>query len=264
MRLRRALFFILPCLAVSVALHAGLSESAKAIMDPAQELLRNAAVDPTPGSLALMVLVLGLIPFSIIVPMTACSVFAGAILPGSLGPPVILGGMLLNTVISWTIARTVFGRRLEAWIEKRGGPLGQLRANAKKAPFKWSFFSRFIPSPFALAPMVLASAGVSLSRVFWATALVMTPWSFAYSWAGRESREGSLGSLAAAGLGVVAISALTVWAYRRFVQPAQAQAGRNSHPGKAVSKTKMKPKPRSKLQAKLQAKPSARSRKAQA
>ena len=83
---------------------------------------------------------------------------------------------------------------------------------------------------------------VTLINVFWATAVVMTPWSFVYSWAGRESRQGSLGSLALAGLGIVAISALTLWAYKRYVVPAEAQDGRNPAPRKAVFKGKSKRK----------------------
>lgn len=245
MRHRRLTLFVAISLA-NGALHAGLRESSVAVMQPAQELLQKAALDPTPGSLALMILVLGVLPFSMIVPMTAGSVLAGALLPARVAPFVILAGMLLNTVLAWSIARTVFGRRIEAWIERRGGALGHLRAAAKRSPFKWSFFSRFIPAPFSMAPMVLASAGVSLGQVVGATALVMTPWSFAYAWAGRESREGSLGSLALAGLGIVVISSLTLWAYRRFVVPAEAKDSRNPAPKPSVlSKGRSKSGPRS-------------------
>jgi hypothetical protein len=57
---------------------------------------------------------------------------------------------------------------------------------------------------------------------------------FVYAWAGRQGREGSLGSIGLAGLGVVAFTSIIVWAYKRFVVPAEAQDGRNPRPKKAV------------------------------
>jgi uncharacterized membrane protein YdjX (TVP38/TMEM64 family) len=242
LKLRKEFFVAAGLLALAASLPAaGLREQVAAWMQPVQDLLRKAALDPTPGSLLLMVLILGVMPFSVVVPMTAGSVIAGALLPARVAPPVILAGMLLNTLLSWSIARTVFGRRLEAWIEKRGGALGHLRLAAKRSPFKWAFFSRFIPAPFVAAPMVLASAGVSLGYVLLATAVVMTPWSFAYAWAGRESREGSLGSLALAGLAAAALALLGTWVYRRFVAPAEAVDFRNQASQVRVSKVKGKP-----------------------
>lgn len=239
MKLRKELFVTALLLALAGSLPAaGFKEQVAAWILPAQDLLRRAALDPTPGSLLLMVLILGVMPFSVVVPMTAGSVIAGALLPAAVAPPVIWGGMVLNTLLSWSFARTVFGRRLEAWIERRGGALGQLRLAAKRSPFKWAFFSRFIPAPFVAAPMVLASAGVSLGQVLLATGIVMLPWSFAYAWAGRESREGSLGSLALAGLGVAAITLLGTWIYRRYVAPAEAVDARNQAAQARVSKGK--------------------------
>ena len=241
--MRAKTLFVVALSLLAVGLHAGLRESITEAVQPAQELLKRAALEATPTSLALMVLVLGLMPFSIVVPMTATSVLAGALLPANLAPWIIWAGMLLNTVVSWSVARTVVGRRFEHWVEKRGGALGHLPAAAKRSPFKWSFLARFIPAPFALAPMVLASAGVSLGRVLAATALVMLPWSFVYAWAGRQGREGSLGSIGLAGLGVVAFTSIIVWAYKRFVIPAEAQDGRNPGPKKAVP-VKKKPRAR--------------------
>lgn len=234
MRAKTLLLAGLTCLAVG--LHAGLRESVTGAVQPAQELLRRAAAEATPASLALMVLVLGLMPFTIVVPMTATSVLAGALLPAALAPGVIWAGMLLNTLISWSLARTVVGRRFEHWVEKRGGTLGTLPAAAKRSPFKWSFFARFIPAPFALAPMVLASAGVSLGQVLGATAAAMLPWSFIYAWAGRQGREGSLGSIGLAFLGIVAFSSLAVWAYKRYLVPAEAKDARNLRAAKPVPK----------------------------
>lgn len=241
--MRRKTILVAALCLLAVGLHAGLRDSITEAVQPAQDLLRRAALEATPTSLALMVLVLGLMPFSIVVPMTATSVLAGALLPASLAPWIIWAGMLLNTLISWSVARTVVGRRIEHWVEGRGGALGKLPAAAKRSPFKWSFLARFIPAPFALAPMVLASAGVSLGRVLGATAVAMLPWSFVYAWAGRQGREGSLGSIGLAGLGVVAFSSLAVWAYKRFVVPAEAQDSRNLRSAKAVP-VKKKPRAR--------------------
>lgn len=231
------LFLLLALSAWAAGLPAeGFKESMPAVLQPVQDLLQRAALDGSPGSLLLVVLILGVLPFSVVVPMTVGSLLAGFFLPPRIAPPIILAGMLLNTLLAWTIARTVFGRRLEAWIEKRGGALGNLRLAAQKAPFKWSLLSRFIPAPFVAAPMVLASAGVSLGQVLGATALVMTPWSFAYSWAGRAGREGSVKSMGLAALGLVAIILLSSWAYRRYVVPAEAKDAKSVPKRRKVKK----------------------------
>jgi uncharacterized membrane protein YdjX (TVP38/TMEM64 family) len=195
-----------------------------AFTQPLQEMLRQAAMDPTPAKLVVVILILAIMPFSIVVPMTATCLLAGALLPAYLAPPVILAGLLLNTVMSWSLARTVFGRRVEAWIEARGGPLAAVRAHAKEGGFKWTLIGRCIPAPFIGPPMVLASAGVPLRQVLAGTAVAMTPWSFAYAWAGRESRQGSLKSVALGALLVVLLFTLLVRLRRRFLPEASSVA----------------------------------------
>lgn len=232
-------------LGLAASLQAGsLAESAAAITAPLQDALKRAAADPSPGSIALMVLILAVSPFSLIIPMTASCVLAGALLSSTLGPLVILAGLLLNTILAWSLARTVFGRRLEHWIEARGGMLAQVRTHAREGGFKWTFICRFIPAPFIGTPMVMASAGVPLGPVLAGTALAMVPWSFAYAWAGRAGREGSLKSLGLAALLVLAITGLAFWIRHRYLKPAgpqkpvKAPAVRNSRRQGTVPKKK--------------------------
>lgn len=222
-----------------------LYEMLVALVQPLQAMLVQAAQDPTPTKLLLVIGILAVIPFTMVVPMTAACLVAGALLPAHLAPWVIIAGLLLNTLISWSVARTVFGRRIERWIEKRGGALAVLRLHAKEGGFKWTVISRFIPAPFFGAPMVLASAGVPLRTVLAGTAVTMLPWSFVYAWAGRAGREGSLKSLGLAALVVLMILGVAVVLRRRFltaqgakVPKAPPKKARNSHKPLPVFKKK--------------------------
>jgi uncharacterized membrane protein YdjX (TVP38/TMEM64 family) len=208
-----------------------------AFTQPLQEMLRQAAVDPTPSKLVVVVIILAVMPFSIVVPMSATCLLAGALLPGYLAPPVILCGLLLNTILAWSMARTVFGRRIEAWVEARGGALAAVRAHAKEGGIKWTIVGRCIPAPFVGPPMVLASAGVPLRQVLAGTAIAMTPWSFAYAWAGRAGAQGSLKSLALAVLLVVLLFTVLVRLRRRFLPESVAAPAKGNRPRRArVSK----------------------------
>jgi uncharacterized membrane protein YdjX (TVP38/TMEM64 family) len=219
-----------------------------AFTQPLQGMLQQAAQDPTPSKLVVVVVILAVMPFSIVVPMTATCLLAGALLPWYLAPPVILAGLLVNTVMSWSLARTVFGRRIEAWIEKRGGALAAVRIHAKEGGFKWTLISRCMPAPFIGPPMVLASAGVPLSQVLAGTAVAMTPWSIAYAWAGRAGAQGQLKSVGLAVLLVVLLFTLLVRLRKRFIPEASAPGPVPATPGNRaarprVSKRRTKSKP---------------------
>jgi uncharacterized membrane protein YdjX (TVP38/TMEM64 family) len=193
---------------------------------PIQDLMRSAARDPSPGSVLLVVLALGLMPFLFFLPTTGSCLLAGAILPAVLAPWVILAGLLLNTALAWSLARTVLGQRVEAWVERRGGRLALLRSRARQGGIKWAFLSRFIPAPFIGAPMVLAGVGVPLGQVVAGTAAAMLPWSFAYAWAGRAGREGDLRSLGLAVTAGVLLSAGAVWLRQRALASPDVEVDR--------------------------------------
>ncbi len=210
-----AVFLALACAGVSARAD-GLPERIAEVTQPLQGLMRKAASDPSPASVLPVVVALGLMPFLLVVPTTASCLLAGLILPWALAPWVILAGLLLNTVLSWSLARSVFGRRLEAWLERRGGTLGALRAHAKEGGVKWTFLARFVPAPFVGIPMVMASAGVPLRQVLLGTFGAMLPWSFLYAWMGKAGREGDLRSLGMAVTGIVLFSAFALWLRKRY------------------------------------------------
>jgi uncharacterized membrane protein YdjX (TVP38/TMEM64 family) len=207
-----------------------------------QQLLQQAAQHTDPASLAWAVLAMTLIPFLFFIPVTASGVLVGALLPWQLAVPVILLGLGFNTIITWRLARSVFGRRLESWVEKQGGTLGFLHSQAQESPFKWAFISRYVPAPFIITPLVLAGAGAPLAPTLWGTILAMVPWAFAYAWAGRAGREGSLHTLGMASALGVCILGLAYWLRRRYVVPVD----RNPQPLKAVPKKKPSRRGRSK------------------
>ncbi len=186
-------------------------ERLTALTLPLQDLMRQAASHPTPGSIFIIVVILAVMPFTLVVPMTAVCILAGGLLPRAMAPFVILAGLLLNTLLAWSLARTVVGRRLEVWIEGKGGFLSQVHKSAKQGGFKWAIISRHIPAPFIGAPMVLASAGVSLGTVLAGTAVAMTPWAVMYTWAGHAGREGDLKSLGLALTTFVLLVGLGLW-----------------------------------------------------
>jgi uncharacterized membrane protein YdjX (TVP38/TMEM64 family) len=214
----------------------GIYQDLLAMTEPLQRMLQAAAQDPSPLRLLLVVLILALMPFSIVVPMTASCLLAGALLPAWLAPWVILTGLLLNTVLSWSLARSVVGSRVEAWIERRGGALATVRRHAREGGIKWTFMARFIPAPFISPPIVLASAGVPLGQVLSGTALAMLPWSFAYAWAGRAGRQGSLKSMALAATAFVFILAVAALLRRRVLGGVEAADQRNPSPKPRVSR----------------------------
>lgn len=179
-------------------------------------VLQAASLDPRPASLGLVVLLMGLLPFAL-APMTLLCLAAAAAFPPKVAAPVMMAGLLFNTVLAWGLARTVFGARLEAWLERRGGALAAVRRGARREGLKWAILSRYVPAPFFTQPMVLASTGVGLGTTLLGTAIGMAPWVGVYVWAVKAGRQGQLGHLGLAALGLVAIYALTTYLRRRYL-----------------------------------------------
>jgi hypothetical protein len=148
-----------------------------------------------------------------------CLLVATAFKPWLAGP-LIMTGLLLNTAFAWGLARTVFGARLEAWLERRGGALGAIREGARREPLKWAILARFIPAPYMAQPMVLASTGVGLGTTVLGSFIGMSPWTAAYVWAGQAGRQGSLGGLAKAAAALVLVYALAIWLRKRALAQA--------------------------------------------
>lgn len=171
---------------------------AATLMHALQGSLRAAEAEPTAGSLAVAVIFVALLPLALIVPMSLVCLAVAARLPPAAAAAVILSGAGANTVIAWTLARTVFGSRLEGWLERRGGWLGSVRDGARREPLKWAFLSRYVPAPFVAAPMVLSSTGVGLGTTVFGGLLGMVPWTALYVYAAHAGRQNSLAGLSRA------------------------------------------------------------------
>jgi uncharacterized membrane protein YdjX (TVP38/TMEM64 family) len=193
-----------------------------AFSDVLRHALDSVAVEPDLAHLALAVLLMGALPLTMVFPMTAACLLVAAALPGPTAVLVLMTGVLVNTAFAWGLARSTFGKPLERWIQRRGGALAGMSTQARKNPLRWSILCRFVPSPYALAPMVLASSGVPLGVALLGTAITMLPWAFIYVWAVRAGREGSLGSLALAATGLTLVSAAGYWAKRRYLDKERA------------------------------------------
>lgn len=178
-------------------------------------VLQQASLDPAPGRLALVILLLGLLPFAF-APMSLLALAAATAFSPLVAAPVIMAGLLLNTALSWGVARTVFGARLEAWLERRGGALGAIRNGARREGLKWSILCRYVPAPYVAQPMVLASTGVGLGTTVLGSFIGMSPWVGAYVWVARAGRQGSLAALGRAGLGLTAAYVLAFILRKRF------------------------------------------------
>jgi uncharacterized membrane protein YdjX (TVP38/TMEM64 family) len=169
-----------------------------------QGLLAALAVEPSLANLGLAILLIGVLPLSVAVPMTAGCLAAAAALPGRLAVPVMLLGILLNTALAYGLARLLGAERLQGWLLRRGGALAFIAQASRRTPFRAAYLSRFVPAPFITAPMVAAAAGLPLRHMLLGTFLAMLPWSFGYVFVVRAGRQGSLGSIGLA-LGAVAV-----------------------------------------------------------
>lgn len=200
----------------------GVTATAAPLIQRFAGLLQAAALDPSPASLVTVVLLMALLPMTLVVPMSLVCLAAAAAFPVRVAVPVIMAGLMLNTAMAWGLARTVFGARLEAWLERRGGALASIRRGARENGLKWAILCRFIPSPFVAQPMVLASTGVGLGTTVLGSFIAMSPWVAAYVWVARAGRQGSLKSLGSAGLVLVAIYAVAAFLRWRYSKPAGA------------------------------------------
>jgi uncharacterized membrane protein YdjX (TVP38/TMEM64 family) len=198
---------------------------AATLMHGLQGSLRAAEAEPTAGSLALAVAFVALLPLALIVPMSLICLAVAAKLPPLAAAAVILAGAEANTVIAWTLARTVFGSRLEAWLERRGGWIGSVRDGARREPLKWAFFARYMPAPFIAVPMVLSSAGVGLGTTVLGGLLGMLPWTALYVYVAHAGRQSSVAGITRAVailiLGVVLLRLLRL----RFKARPAAESG---------------------------------------
>ncbi len=200
-----------------------------------QAFLRSAAAAPSPWQLLAAWLGVGLAPLALVVPMTAVCL-AAAVLPAGWAALVILGGVALNTALSWGLARTLFGRRLEAWLESRGGRLGAVREGARREPLKWAILSRFLPVPFSAVPMALASTGVGLGTAVLGSLIGMAPWTCVYIRVVRAGREGSVAAIGQAVTAVALLWILMAWARRRLA------GGPAAEPAPAAPAEPLKPR----------------------
>jgi len=193
-------------------------------MQALTQALNEASVRPDPGSLAVAVALVTLLPMAVVVPMSLVCLAVAAGLPPAPAAAVILAGVAANTSLAWILARTVVGERVEAMLKRRGGWLEQVRQGAVGAPLKWAFLARFAPAPFIAAPMVLSAAGVGLGTTLLGSLLGMAPWTAVYIYATRAGREDSLGGISrAAGALVLSYVALFVLR-RRLLGPAAVPA----------------------------------------
>lgn len=183
-----------------------------------QEILREAAKSPGPGSLALAALLVTLLPFTLVLPMSLVCLAVAASLPPVPAAAVILAGVSLNTALAWTLARTVFGERVERWLARKGGWLGAAAVEARQSPLKWTFVARYLPAPFVAAPMVLSTAGVGLGTTVLGSALGMLPWTVIYVLVARAGREDSLAGIGRAAAGLVLAYAAASLLTRRFAK----------------------------------------------
>lgn len=196
------------------------------LLEPLHRALQSAALEPTLPTLALVTLFVAGLPLLVVVPMTAVCLAAAKVLPIGYGALVIQVGLVINTAIAWAVSRTVFGAKLEAWVEKRGGRLGAIRSGAKLAPLKWTILARYLPAPFVIAPMVLAAAGVPLGTTMLGSAIGMAPWTVAYLWAAKTGSEGSLAGLGRAVAGLLVFFLFVRWVRKRaLTQAAAAESG---------------------------------------
>lgn len=210
--LRAFLFFLpLSAFAAEKALTGPMAGARQAFADA----LQQASVHPSPAHLVLVLLLMTVIPATLVVPMSLLTFLVATAFKPLLSAPLIMTGMLLNTAFAWTLARTVFGARLENWLERRGGALAAIRAGARKEPLKWAILARYVPAPFMSQPMVLASTGVGLGTTLLGTFIGMIPWTAAYVWAGSAGRQGSLGAIGKAIAAVVLVYVLAAWLRKR-------------------------------------------------
>ena len=182
-------------------------------MQALQGILHTASVEPTSGSLALAVALVTVLPMAGFVPMTLVCLAVAAKLPAVPAVAVILTGVAANTTIAWVLARTVFGARIEDWLQRRGGWLGAVRAGAHAQPLKWAFLARYVPAPFIAAPMVLSSTGVGLGTTLMGSLIAMLPWTAVYVYVSRAGREDTLPGISRA-VGALALAYLLLMALR--------------------------------------------------
>jgi uncharacterized membrane protein YdjX (TVP38/TMEM64 family) len=226
--MRRFNLLVLLCLPLGLAAEGlpGAEDLGGALMGLGERFtaaLDAAALKPEPMALLGVVALMGVLPFGL-APMSLLCLLAALAFPPSVAAPVIMAGLLLNTVLSWSIARTVIGSKLEAWLESRGGALAAVRRGARNNGLKWAILSRYVPAPFFTQPMVLASTGVGLGTTLLGTAIGMSPWIGVYVWVAKAGRQGSLKSLGLAGAGLALAYALAAWIRWRYTRPAAIAA----------------------------------------
>jgi uncharacterized membrane protein YdjX (TVP38/TMEM64 family) len=165
---------------------------ASALMQALRESLRSAQVPPSASALGLNFALVALLPLAVVVPMTLVCLAVAARLPAAPAALVILAGAGANTTLAWILARTVFGARIEDWLQRKGGRLAAVRDGALREPLKWSFLARYVPAPFVAAPMVLSSAGVGLGTTLLGSLLGMAPWTAVYVYAAHAGTQDSV------------------------------------------------------------------------
>src|SRR5665213_3663408 len=197
---------------------------AAALTQTLQGMLRSAQTEATVGSVATAFAIVALLPMAGVVPMTLVCLAVAARLPPVPAFLVILSGAEANTLIAWVVARTVFGARVEDWLQRRGGWLGAVRDGAVREPLKWAFLARYMPAPFIAAPMVLSAAGVGLGTTLLGTLLRMTPWAAVYVYATHAGRQDSI-----AGFSRAAAVLVLGYTVLRLLRRRLADPGPQSH-----------------------------------
>lgn len=200
-----------------------MTVDAASLTQALQGALRTAETAPTVSSVGLSVLLVSLLPLAAVVPMTLVCLAVAARLPPLPAACVILTGSAVNTILAWVLARTVFGARIEEWLQRRGGWLAEVREGALREPLKWAFLARYVPAPFIAAPMVLSSAGVGLGTTLLGSLLGMAPWTAVYVYAAHAGSQDSLAGFSrAAAVLVLGYTALRL--VRKRIVPPQSGA----------------------------------------
>lgn len=167
----------------------------------------------------LLVALMALLPLSFVVPMSAVCLATGLLLPPAMAIPSILAGLASSTALAYLLARALGVAALGERLQGRLAALDLLRRGARSHGFKAMVLSRYLPLPFALAPVAAAAFGIGFWPVVLGTLLGMLPQTLIYVAVAQAGRAGDLKGLGLALGGLVVLVALTSLLRGRLKRP---------------------------------------------